>query len=173
MNGVIIAGHLGVDAEVRYTPDGQKIVSFRMATNIRKKGQDKTIWWNVTIWGDRFDRIVPYLKKGSGVIVWGDMGEPRMYTDKSGNTQVALDVTAEMIRLNPFGRSDRQEGAASAGQAAPGHAYPQSNQPNYSNHGFPEGDFSYNPQAQTPAYDGYAPAYGKGNNQGVDNDIPF
>lgn len=112
MNLIHIAGHLGSDPEVRHTPSGQKVVSFRMATRSRKGGQDTTIWYRITIWGDRFDRMLPYLKKGSAVIVVGELQQPEIYTNRDGQTQVSLDVTAEAIRFSPFGRSERQEGRA-------------------------------------------------------------
>src|SRR5947207_3344753 len=102
MNFLWIAGHLGADVETRFTQSGQKIVTFRMAVNIRKGGKEDTIWWKITIWGDRFDRLLPYLKKGSGVIVAGEMSKPEIYTDKEGRPQVSMDLTAEYIRFNPF-----------------------------------------------------------------------
>lgn len=113
-----IAGHLGADPEVRFTPGGQKVTSLRVATNSRKSGKEETVWWRVTIWGERFDKMMPYLKKGSAIIVIGEMSKPEIYTDKEGRPQVSLDLTAEMIRFSPFGKTDRsgQEPAA-AGQA--------------------------------------------------------
>lgn len=106
---VEIAGHLGADPEVRFTPSGQKVVSFRIAANTRKGGKDETAWWRVTIWGDRFDKMLPYLKKGSAVIVIGEMQKPEIWNDKEGRPQVSLDVTADIIRFSPFGRTDRPE----------------------------------------------------------------
>lgn len=117
-----IAGHLGADPEVRYTPGGQKVTSIRVATNTRKSGKEETVWWRVTIWGDRFDKMMPYLKKGSAIIVIGEMSKPEIYTDKEGRPQVSLDITAEMIRFSPFGRTDRsgqEQGAASQANHSP------------------------------------------------------
>jgi single-strand DNA-binding protein len=116
---VHLAGHLGKDPETRFTPSGQKVTTFTIATNHRKGKEDITIWVRVTVWGDRFDKLLSYLKKGSGVVVTGRMNPPSSYTDKEGRTQVSLEVTAEMIEFSPFGRTDRQgEGHSqqSAGQ---------------------------------------------------------
>jgi single-strand DNA-binding protein len=106
---VEIAGHLGADPETRFTPSGQKVTSVRVATNARKAGKDETVWWRVTIWGDRFDKLMTYLKKGSAVIIIGEMGKPDIYTDKEGRSQISLELTAEMIRFSPFGKSERGE----------------------------------------------------------------
>ncbi len=108
MNIVQVAGHLGADPEERVTPSGQKVVTLRIAANSRKSGKDETIWWRVTIWGDRFDRMLSYLKKGSGIIVIGEMNKPEVYNDRNGNPQVSLELTAEVIRFSPFGRSQGQ-----------------------------------------------------------------
>jgi single-strand DNA-binding protein len=102
---VHIAGHLGQDPESRFTPTGQKVTTLRVATNVRKGGKDETVWWRVTIWGDRFDKMMPYLKKGSAIFVMGEMSSPRIYTDKNGSPQVSVEMTAEMISFNPFGKS--------------------------------------------------------------------
>ena len=114
-----VAGHLGSDPEVRFTPSGQKVTSFRVAANIRRGDKEKTVWWKVSCWGDRFDKRLAYLKKGSAVIVIGEMNAPEMYTDKSGNQQISLEITAEIISFSPFGKggkSSSAEGEATSGE---------------------------------------------------------
>jgi single stranded DNA-binding protein (ssb) len=101
-----IAGHLGKDPESRFTPSGQKLTTMTVATNVRKAGKDETVWWRVVIWGERFDKILPYFKKGSAIIVVGEMNKPELWTDKEGRTQVSLEMTAEIIRFSPFGKPD-------------------------------------------------------------------
>jgi single-strand DNA-binding protein len=140
-----IAGHLGSDPETRFTPSGQKVTTIRVATNIKKAGKEKTVWWRVTIWGDRFDRKLQYLKKGSAVFILGDMSAPEIYQDKEGNPQISLELTAEYIGFNPFGKSDKpgaegaQEGANNAesfqpsNKSAPSGFQPQQNQYQQSN----------------------------------------
>lgn len=105
---VHLAGHLGKDPETRFTPNGQKVTTFSMAINHRKGKEDVTVWVRVTIWGDRFDKMLTFLKKGSAVIVTGKMNPPTTYVDKEGRTQVSLEVTAEMLEFSPFGKSDRE-----------------------------------------------------------------
>jgi len=107
MNFTQIAGFLGADAEERFTSTGKRVISLRMATKTRQGGKEETIWWRVNIWGDRFDKMLPYLKKGTALIVIGEMGKPETYVDKNGQTQVSLTITAEMIRFSPFGKTDR------------------------------------------------------------------
>lgn len=108
MNFIQIAGRLGVDVETRFTPDGLKVSTLRVATNTRRNGKDETIWWRVTLWGDRFDKLLTYLKKGSAIIVVGEFVRAEVYTDREGRQQVSLEVRAEFLRFSPFGKGDQQ-----------------------------------------------------------------
>jgi single-strand DNA-binding protein len=114
MNETTIAGHLGADPEVRFTSSGQKITVLRVAARVRKgaKGED-TIWWRVTIWGEQFDRMIPYFKKGSPIIVFGELSKPEIFTNRDGQPQVSMNVTAHHLLFSPFGRPDGQGGGAS------------------------------------------------------------
>ncbi|NGX30748.1 MAG: Single-stranded DNA-binding protein [Chlamydiae bacterium] len=109
MNTIYIAGHLGADPETRFTANGQKVTTLRVATRSRRSGKDETIWWRVTVWGDQYDKMITYLKKGSPLMVFGDMHKPEIYTDKNGNPQVSLSLTALQLSFSPFGRSEQKE----------------------------------------------------------------
>ena len=115
---VQVAGHLGSDPEVRFTPSNQKVTSFRVAANIKRGEKEKTVWWRITCWGDRFDKRLAYLKKGSAVIVVGEMGIPEIYTDKTGNQQISLELTAEILSFSPFGKGTKSgtEGGVQSGE---------------------------------------------------------
>lgn len=124
MNILEIFGHLGADPEVRFTPSGQKVTTMRVATKVRKKGKDETIWFRVTIWGDRFDKMIAYLKKGSAVVVVGELDKPEIYTDREGRPQLSLEMTAEFIRFSPFGKPDKpQDQEAPSAQATQQYNY--------------------------------------------------
>lgn len=111
MNFIHIAGHIGKDAETRFTANGDKVTTLIIATNTKKKGEEVTIWWNVTLWGDRWDKLIPYLTKGKALMVGGEMNKPEIYTDKEGKPQVgSLNVNAEYVKFPPFGRTDSQTG---------------------------------------------------------------
>ena len=133
MNTMHLAGNLGADPEVRFTPNGNKVTTLRLAARARRSGNDETIWWRVTVWGDQFDKLIAHLKKGSSVMVIGDMHKPDIYTAKDGTPQVSLNMTAYNISFSPFGRSDRspEEGQSSSGsqQTQEHHAQPAMSTP--------------------------------------------
>jgi single-strand DNA-binding protein len=118
---VEIAGHLGADPEVRFTASGQKVTTLRVATNSRRQGKDETVWWRLTIFGDRFDKMLSYFKKGSAIIAIGEMNPPSIWTDKDGKSHVQLELIAEIIRFSPFGKSERSDATPGAYQAQNNH----------------------------------------------------
>lgn len=107
-NHIIVLGHLGSDPETRFTSSGQKVTSFRLASNSRRGGNTETIWWRVTIWGDTLDKMISYLKKGSGVIVMGELQKPEIFTTRDGSNQVSLNIVAVNLSFNSSGKGDRQ-----------------------------------------------------------------
>lgn len=104
MNFIHIAGHLGKDPETRFTQTGTKVTTLTVAANSRKGGQDVTIWWKVTIWDNQFEKMLPHMKKGSAVIVFGEMQKPEIFTDREGKPQVSLDIRAVQLQFSPFGK---------------------------------------------------------------------
>ena len=120
MTIVHLAGHLGADPEVRMTPSGQKVTSLRVAVNQRKGKEDVTVWWRVTIWGDQFERMMPYLKKGSGIMAIGEMQPPEVFADRDGNQRISMECTAVHLAFSPFGRTDKKEGESTGAGAGAG-----------------------------------------------------
>jgi single-strand DNA-binding protein len=120
MNQITIAGHLGADPEVRFISSGQKVTTLRVAARTRRRNKDETIWWEVTVWGEQFDKIMPYFKKGSPIIVVGELDKPKIFTDRESCPQVSMNITAQNIMFSPFGRPDSQGGGAEGGISSQG-----------------------------------------------------
>jgi len=124
---VQIAGFLGADPETRMSPTGQKITTFRIACNTKKQGKERTVWWRVTIFGDRFDKMLTYLKKGSFILVFGTMNPPDIYQDREGHSQISLEMIAEYMSFMPTSQrttapqSGETSDAEHAGAATPGY----------------------------------------------------
>lgn len=120
---VLLMGNLGAEPETRFTASGQKVTTLRVASNSKKQGKDETTWYRVTIFGDRYDKMLPYLKKGSGVIVTGELTS-ELWTDKEGRQHIQHNVIADSVKFPPFGRSDRQQEQTSQSAATPSYASP-------------------------------------------------
>ena len=65
-----------MDPELRYTPAGQAVATFPLATTERwndKNGQrqDRTEWHNIVVWGKQAELVNQYLKKGRSAYIEG------------------------------------------------------------------------------------------------------
>ncbi len=106
---VILIGNLGRDPEMRYTPSGQPVTSFSVASNRSYTGADgqkvdETIWFRVTAWGKQAETCNQYLRKGSKVLVEGRLnpdknGGPRIWTKQDGTAGASFEVTASTVRF--------------------------------------------------------------------------
>lgn len=107
-----ILGNLGRDPEMRYTPSGQAVTNFNVATNRKytTSGGDEvkeTIWFRVSTWGKTAEACNQYLKKGSGVFVKGrliadsDTGGPKIWTRQDGSAAASFEVNAQNVRFLP------------------------------------------------------------------------
>lgn len=83
---------LGNDPEVRYTPDGKPVMDMSLAFNYGRKvdGKQPSQWISATMWGDRCEKLRPYL--GKGQLVFVSLTEPHIeeYKRKDGTTGVSL-----------------------------------------------------------------------------------
>lgn len=102
VNKVILLGHLGKDAETRFTSGGSSVTNFTIATSRRWKDQqtqewkEETDWHNVVMW--RADNVANYLTKGRQVYVEGRL-RTRSYEDKDGNKRYVTEVMADDLIL--------------------------------------------------------------------------
>jgi len=114
VNKVILIGHLGKDAETRFTPAGVAVTSFSVATNRRWKDQqtgdwkEETDWTNVVLW--RQENLANYLTRGKQVYVEGRL-QTRSYEDKDNKKVWRTEVVAEDVIL----LGGRGEGAPEGG----------------------------------------------------------
>lgn len=172
-----IAGRLGRDPETRFTPSGQKVTTITVATNVRKGGKDETVWWRVTVWGERFDKLIAYLKKGSAIIVVGEMHKPEIWTDKEGRPQVSMEMTAEIIKFSPFGNPDQKQEQSTGNAAAGQGGFVQANQSNnggYSDFGNSAGHSTAGANNSFGSFQEASPArYGHGGGQNEEDPLPF
>jgi single-strand DNA-binding protein len=112
LNKCMIIGNLGRDPEMRYTPSGQAVTQFSVATNRNFRDQQgewqsETEWFRVVVWGDRGERAAEYLRKGHKVYVEGRI-QTRQWEDQSGNKRYTTELIAD--RVSSLERRDREDG---------------------------------------------------------------
>ena len=123
VNKAILIGNLGRDPELKYTPGGQAVATFSLATTERWTGQDgqkneKTVWHNIVAWGRQAELAKEYLRKGRQVYVEGRI-DNRSYDKKDGSGKAYVsEVVAQIIRFLGS-RSDAEAGAPSSQEPTP------------------------------------------------------
>lgn len=101
-NAITIAGNLGADPELRYTPAGNAVVRFSIGVTDRKRDaagqwQDgDTAWFSVIAWNDLAENIAATFQRGNRVIVTGTMHQ-RSYQTDAGETRYVWEVRADEV----------------------------------------------------------------------------
>lgn len=115
LNRAQIIGNLTRDPEMRYTPNGQAVASFAVATNRRwrdKDGnnQEQTEFHDVVAWGKLAEITSQILHKGNKVYIEGRL-QTRQWEAQDGSKRTRTEIIAEdFVALSPKG-----DGASSFG----------------------------------------------------------
>lgn len=115
-NKVIMMGRIAHDLELKTTPNGVSVCSFRLAVDRRfqSKGEEKkTDFFNVVAWRQQAEFVTKYFSKGKMILVEGEM-TTRQYTDKNGNNATWYEINAEHIGFTGEKKDDGNDSQASA-----------------------------------------------------------
>lgn len=110
INKVILIGNLGAAPELRYTPSGRAVASFRIATTEQWTGKDgeketRTEWHRIVAWARLGEICGEYLKKGSQVYIEGKL-QTRSWDDKEGIKRYTTEIVAQTMQmLGPSGKT--------------------------------------------------------------------
>jgi len=122
LNKATIIGNTTKEIELRYTPNGQAVCNFSVATNRRFKNaqgdlQEDTQYHDVVAWGKLAEIINQIIKKGAKIYVEGRL-QTRQWEAPDGSKRYRTEIIMEQfIPLTPkgqadsvsFGTSDEQE----------------------------------------------------------------
>ena len=114
LNKVLIIGRLGKDPEMRYTPGGNAVTTFSVATGRQWRdgsgeSHDDTEWFNVVTWNKLAEICNEHLRKSSRVYIEGRL-QTRQWQDQDGHSHYRTEVIAsDMIMLDS--RAPRDSGA--------------------------------------------------------------
>lgn len=98
-NRAILIGRLVADPELRTTPNGVSVCSFRIAVN-RPYSKDggKADFIDIVAWRERAEFVCRYFSKGKPILVEGSI-QTRQYTDKNNQKRTAVEVVADNVRF--------------------------------------------------------------------------
>ena len=100
-NKITIIGNLGTDPEMRYTPSGSAVTSFRIAVNrtyttASGERREDTEWFTVNAWNQLAEQVNQYLTKGRQVYVEGRLNS-RTWTGQDGQQRFNNEITANQV----------------------------------------------------------------------------
>ena len=125
LNVVVLMGRLVADPQLRQTPQGTSVASFRIAVdrNFARQGEQRQAdFIDIVAWRQQAEFVSKYFQKGSLIAIEGSL-QTRQYQDKNGNNRTAVEVVANQInfvpRTNGQGSASGAAGYAPAAPAAP------------------------------------------------------
>lgn len=103
MNKIIVIGNLGRDPEMRYTPSGQGVTSFSVASSRRYttssgEQREETEWFNVNAWGRLAELCNQYLTKGQQVYVEGRL-RSRSFEGRDGQMRFVNEINLTDVQF--------------------------------------------------------------------------
>jgi single-strand DNA-binding protein len=113
VNKIIVIGNLGKDPEMRYTPNGQSVTSFTVASNRRYttaagEQREETEWFNVSAWGRQAELCNQYLTKGQQVYVEGRL-RSRSFEGRDGQMRFVNEINLTDVQFLSRGAGAREE----------------------------------------------------------------
>jgi single-strand DNA-binding protein len=117
LNKVMIIGNVGTEPEMRFTPNGNPVTSFRVATNrvyTTPEGERKqeTEWFTVVAWSRLAENCNQYLNKGQRVYAEGRL-HTRTWEGQDGQKHSRTEIVANRVLF-----LDRQAVAPLPGEGA-------------------------------------------------------
>lgn len=101
LNKMMVIGNLGTDPEMRYTPNGSPVTSFRLATTRTYttgdgERQQDTEWFTIVAWNQLAELCNQYLSKGRRAYVDGRL-HSHSWEGNDGQTRFRNEIIADRV----------------------------------------------------------------------------
>jgi len=101
LNKVMIIGNVGSEPEMRFTPNGNPVTSFRVATNRMYTTADgerkqETEWFTVVAWNKLAEQCNQFLSKGRLVYAEGRL-HTRTWEGQDGQKHYRTEIVANRV----------------------------------------------------------------------------
>ena len=99
----MLIGNVGKDPELKFTPSGIPVTSFRLATSETWKDREGAVrehtdWHTVVAWRGLAEVINKLVNKGSRVYIEGRI-QTRSFDDKTGNRRHVVEILADNMLM--------------------------------------------------------------------------
>lgn len=115
LNSVVLMGRLTAAPELKTTPNGVSVTSFRVAVdrNFVRNGEERQAdFIDVVAWRHTAEFICRYFRKGSMIALQGSI-QTRNYEDRNGSKRTAVEIVADNVSFcgEKTGNGDQQNAA--------------------------------------------------------------
>ena len=120
INSVVLVGRLANDPELRYTPTGTPVTTFRLAVDRGRKsdsGEDQTDWLNIVCFQKTAELVSQWLDKGALVGIEGRI-QSRTWEGQDGKRNYAVEIVANNVRFLES-KQEAERRRAAKGQSGP------------------------------------------------------
>lgn len=98
VNHLTLQGRMVAPAELKTTPSGVAVTSFRVAWSRRYKETEINLFLNCVAWRGTAEMICRYFGKGQEILLEGEL-TTRDYTDREGNRRQAMELTVSQVHF--------------------------------------------------------------------------
>jgi single-strand DNA-binding protein len=122
LNKIMIIGNLGGDPEMRFTPSGNPVTTFSVATNRtyntpEGERKEETEWFSVVTWSRLAENCNRFLTKGQRIYVEGRL-HTRTWDGQDGQKHTRMEIIANNVifldrraaTVNPEEKIEESEG---------------------------------------------------------------
>ena len=121
LNVVAIMGRLVADQELKTTPAGINVCTFRIACDrsfVQQGQQRQADFIDVVAWRHNADFLCKHFAKGGMVAVQGRL-QTRQYQDRNGNKRTAVEVVADSLSFAGSSKKPGGQAVDEGGEAPP------------------------------------------------------
>lgn len=100
LNKIMVIGNVGKEPEMRFTPSGNPVTNFSVATSNRYQRdgewQEETQWFTVVSWGKLAEICNQFITKGQQIFVEGRL-RMREWEGKEAQKRYNLEIIASTV----------------------------------------------------------------------------
>jgi single-strand DNA-binding protein len=130
-----LVGHLVDDPSLKFTPNGQAVANFRVASTPRFFDKQANEWKDgdslfltVNVWRQQAEHVAESLQRGHRVVVVGRLKQ-RSYETREGEKRTVYEIEADDVAVSlknataKVEKAQRQQGGGGFGQSSPADQY--------------------------------------------------
>ena len=172
LNRVILMGRLVSDPELKTTPSGVSVTTFRLAVDrsyVKQGEERKADFFDIVCWRSTAEFVCRYFGKGSMIALEGQL-QSRTYQAKDGTNRYVVEVVADNVSFTGERRDQNRGGSQYGGSQYGGSQYGGSQ---YNGNQYGGSQQAYQEPAPQPQTSYQSGSNADFQDMPLDDDLPF